>query len=147
DFVMLALLVGAAGALLLPKQLLNVDGEPLRDVLLTDFLPLQLGPVLSGFLAVRHLLYFLCFVLVCLILPRVTHTVMVLLLPVVIVLLILPLPDGRTFSIGWGEWRAWSITIQLWHKIPLHFFALFVAAMVCHGELARTRPTTRHLTG
>jgi SAM-dependent methyltransferase len=147
DFVMLAVLLAAAAALVLPKQLLNIDDRPLRDVLLTEFLPLQLGPVLSGFLAVRHLLYFVCFVLVCLLLPRVTHTVMVLSLPVVIVLLILPLPQGHVFSIGWGEWRVWSITIQLWHKIPLHFFALFVAAMVCHGELARTRPSTRHLTG
>jgi hypothetical protein len=149
DFVMLALLVAAAVALVLPEALLRVNDGPLRDVLLTDFLPLQLGPVLSEFLALRHLLYFVCFVLTCLLLPRVTHTVMVLLLPVVVILLILPFPEGLTFSLGWGEWRLWHITIldQLWHRIPLHFFALFVAAMVCHGELARTRPSTRHLTG
>jgi hypothetical protein len=30
--------------------------------------------------------------------------------------------------------------------IPLHLAALFVTAMVCHGELSRTRPTVRHLT-
>jgi hypothetical protein len=31
--------------------------------------------------------------------------------------------------------------------IPLHFAAFFCAAMVCHTELARSRPSARHLTG
>jgi spermidine synthase len=31
--------------------------------------------------------------------------------------------------------------------IPTHLVAFFVAAMVCHGELARERPAPRHLTG
>jgi SAM-dependent methyltransferase len=30
--------------------------------------------------------------------------------------------------------------------IPLHLGAFFVTAMVCHGELARKRPSVRHLT-
>jgi SAM-dependent methyltransferase len=30
--------------------------------------------------------------------------------------------------------------------LPLHYAALFVTAMVCHGELARRRPPVRHLT-
>lgn len=30
--------------------------------------------------------------------------------------------------------------------IALHFFAFFVTALVCHGELARTRPDPEHLT-
>ncbi len=30
--------------------------------------------------------------------------------------------------------------------IPLHLLAFFLAAMVCHGELARRRPSVRHLT-
>jgi len=30
--------------------------------------------------------------------------------------------------------------------VPLHLAAFFVTAMVCHGELARRRPSTRHLT-
>ncbi|MBV9772816.1 MAG: fused MFS/spermidine synthase, partial [Gemmatimonadetes bacterium] len=30
--------------------------------------------------------------------------------------------------------------------IPVHLLAFFVTAMVCHGELARTRPPVRHLT-
>src|SRR5262249_3098322 len=34
-----------------------------------------------------------------------------------------------------------------WQEIGLHFLAMFVAAMVCHGELARTRPPAAYLTG
>ncbi len=30
--------------------------------------------------------------------------------------------------------------------IPVHLLTLFIAAMVCHGELARTRPSSAHLT-
>ena len=30
--------------------------------------------------------------------------------------------------------------------IPLHLLMFFLAAMVCHGELARRRPSVRHLT-
>jgi len=30
--------------------------------------------------------------------------------------------------------------------LPLHLLALFMAAMVCHGELVRRRPTVEHLT-
>ena len=32
-------------------------------------------------------------------------------------------------------------------KIAVHLIALFVVAMVCHGELARSRPATKYLTG
>ena len=30
--------------------------------------------------------------------------------------------------------------------VPLHLLTFFVVAMVCHGELARSRPSARHLT-
>ncbi|HUN81594.1 MAG TPA: fused MFS/spermidine synthase, partial [Phycisphaerae bacterium] len=33
-----------------------------------------------------------------------------------------------------------------WYVIPLHIIVFFAAAMVCHGELAATRPAPRHLT-
>ncbi len=33
-----------------------------------------------------------------------------------------------------------------WMTIPVHLGGFFVAAMVCHGELARTRPGTKYLT-
>src|SRR5207244_7089547 len=32
-------------------------------------------------------------------------------------------------------------------KISIHLLALFAVAMLCHGELARTRPAPRYLTG
>ncbi len=35
---------------------------------------------------------------------------------------------------------------QLWLMIPLYGATLFVACMVCHGELARLKPHPRHLT-
>lgn len=148
DIVMVAMLIVAVGALLAPVQVPRFGDVVLRDVLLTELLPLKLGPVLSGFLALRHLLYFACFMLVCLLLPRLTHAVMVLLLPVVIVL-ILRLPEPLHVNIGWGEWSYSRFTIldRTWEQITMHFVALFVTAMVCHGELARTRPSPRYLTG
>jgi hypothetical protein len=151
NFVMLAMLIVAVAALLAPVKVQSSGGVLLRDVPLTDLFPLQLGPVLSKFVALRHLLYFLCFVLVCLLLPRLTHGVMVVLLPVVIVLLILLKPYGVFLKLSWihlGDWSLdnYLILDQVWQQIALQFVALFVTAMVCHGELARTRPDTRHLT-
>jgi uncharacterized membrane protein len=40
----------------------------------------------------------------------------------------------------------WGFTILPLTFIPLHLLAFFVTAMVCHGELAKTRPSTTHLT-
>jgi hypothetical protein len=146
--VLVALLMAVVVAIFVHVRLPQYDDVYLRDVPLTRLLPMQLGPVLSDVLAVRHVLYFVAFMLVCLILPRVTHAVMVCLLPIVIVLLLkLPLPHGLTINlsmlgIGW-----YTILDKTWQIIALHFVALFVAAMVCHGELARTRPEPRYLTG
>ncbi len=36
--------------------------------------------------------------------------------------------------------------IPYWLNLALHLLAFFLAIMVCHGELARSRPHTRHLT-
>ena len=41
----------------------------------------------------------------------------------------------------WGFW-----VLELWLTFLLHLSGLFVTAMVCHGELAKRRPVTRHLT-
>src|SRR5262245_30113324 len=35
---------------------------------------------------------------------------------------------------------------QLWVMVPLYCVTLFIACMVCHGELARMKPHPRHLT-
>jgi spermidine synthase len=37
-------------------------------------------------------------------------------------------------------------TLPFWVGLPLHLLGLFVTALVCHGELARLRPPTSHLT-
>src|SRR5207245_11052389 len=37
-------------------------------------------------------------------------------------------------------------THPVWLVISIHLFLLFLAAMVCHGRLARERPVTLHLT-
>jgi hypothetical protein len=36
--------------------------------------------------------------------------------------------------------------LPYWVDLGLHLLAFFIAVMVCHGELARLRPHTRHLT-
>ncbi len=42
---------------------------------------------------------------------------------------------------------AWQIaSLELRSAVPLYFAGLFVACMVCHGELARAKPAPEHLT-
>jgi SAM-dependent methyltransferase len=44
----------------------------------------------------------------------------------------------------------WTLTKSnpsVWALIPLYSATLFAACMVCHGELARSKPDPRHLTG
>ncbi|MGH3260643.1 MAG: spermidine synthase, partial [Trebonia sp.] len=40
----------------------------------------------------------------------------------------------------------WGLNEAIWWVMALHFCAFFLTALVCHGELARTRPDSRHLT-
>jgi hypothetical protein len=41
----------------------------------------------------------------------------------------------------------WGFTKTLpWPFIPFHLIAFFITAMVCHGEIARSRPSIQHLT-
>lgn len=37
-------------------------------------------------------------------------------------------------------------TLSFWLKLGTHLLAFFVAVMVCHGEMAKSRPHTQHLT-
>jgi hypothetical protein len=76
--------------------------------------------------------YLLTFVLVFARKPRLSHAAMARLLPFVI------LPTAvLTFL---------DLQRMGWLLIPLHLAMFFAAAMVCHGELARSRPSARHLT-
>ena len=56
---------------------------------------------------------------------------------------------------GWMLWlQVWIFALlaiyftenDLWLLLALHLTALFVTAMVCHGELVRRRPMAEHLT-
>jgi hypothetical protein len=39
-----------------------------------------------------------------------------------------------------------TVAVSLWTQLGVDLAALFVTCMVCHGELARSRPSPRHLT-
>ena len=39
-----------------------------------------------------------------------------------------------------------EILPKFWMVVPSHLLMFFIIAMVCHGEMARTRPGARHLT-
>jgi hypothetical protein len=77
-------------------------------------------------------LYLLSFILVFSRLPLGVHRVMVVALPILLLALIfLMLSDFPLGIVG---------------RILVHLTVLFVVAMVCHGELARDRPSTHYLT-
>jgi hypothetical protein len=62
----------------------------------------------------------------------ISHELLVSRLPFILLLAILP-------SIS-------KVNLPFWTLLPLYLIALFAVAMVCHGELARTRPHAHHLT-
>lgn len=78
-------------------------------------------------------LYLLSFILVFAKWPSGVHRAMVVIMPLAILLIVLSLmPSG--------------VTVRFWIIILLHLATLFVVALVCHGELARSRPPITHLT-
>jgi len=77
-------------------------------------------------------LYLLTFVLVFAQRPLVSHGLMVRLLPI----FVLPLVSLTVFGTDLS-----AIT-----QMALHLSTFFIASMVCHGELVRTRPSSDHLT-
>jgi hypothetical protein len=77
-------------------------------------------------------LYLLSFILVFSRLPQGVHRLMVALLPYLVLLLVFLMLS--------------ELPLPIWWKILVHLGALFVVAMVCHGELARDRPPPRQLT-
>ncbi len=77
-------------------------------------------------------LYLLSFIIVFARVPALVHRVMVLLMPVSIAALVFV-----NFS---------DIAIPKWVMFGVHLLTFFLICMVCHGEVARTRPASRHLT-
>jgi hypothetical protein len=89
-------------------------------------------PPIPLFWVVPLAIYLLTFVLVFARKPIVPHAVMVRRLPFVILIATVPI--------------VFRSELALWMMILLDLAALFAAAMVCHGELAKSRPAARHLT-
>jgi hypothetical protein len=78
-------------------------------------------------------LYLLTFILVFSRRAIVSHSLMLRLLPVLALIMTVLL-------------FAEDMRPPIWLLIPLHLLTFFVAAMVCHGQLAKDRPSTTHLT-
>ena len=76
-------------------------------------------------------LYLLSFVIVFARKPLLPHRLMIAAMPYAV--LLMPL-------------LAFQNTVKFWITIPIHLLTFFIVAMVCHGELARTRPEARRLT-
>jgi hypothetical protein len=76
-------------------------------------------------------LYLLSFVIVFARRPLVPHWLMISAMPYAV--LLMPL-------------LAFRHTMKFWITIPVHLLTFFIVAMVCHGELARTRPEAKRLT-
>jgi hypothetical protein len=89
-------------------------------------------PPIPLFWVVPLAIYLLTFVLVFARKPIVPHAVMVRRLPFVILIATVPI--------------VFRSELALWMTILVNLAALFAAAMVCHGELAKSRPAARHLT-
>jgi hypothetical protein len=101
----------------------------------------QMQWLLRGAVALCLLLFLVAF-------PVWLRVVMLVVLPLSIFVLLFPPPWDLTWlteSLGWRE--IGMPPLQHWQLIGLHFLAMFAAAMVCHGELARTRPPAAYLTG
>jgi hypothetical protein len=96
----------------------------------TTYLTTDIAPV--PFMWIIPLtLYLLSFILVFANMPSWIHRVAVWLLPVTVIYLATIMRD---------------ISVEMSRMIVAHLLTFFLAAMVCHGELARLRPPAEHLT-
>jgi hypothetical protein len=82
-------------------------------------------------------LYLLSFIIVFSRVPAWVHKSMVLLMPLLVLMLLFFMLSEVKLRIS-----HWITT-----NISMHLTTLFVVSMVCHGELARDRPTPKYLTG
>jgi hypothetical protein len=92
----------------------------------TDFPPIPL------FWVVPLAIYLLSFILIFARKPWIDHANIIERLPLLLLLALFPI-------ISKTEWPVWL-------AIAIDLLALFMVSMMCHGELARTRPSTNHLT-
>ncbi len=89
-------------------------------------------PAIPLFWVLPLALYLLSFVLVFAKRPPFSHENMVLRLPILLLFTLFPILSGRQLG--------------LLVLFPLYLAVLFFAAMVCHGEIARSRPNVSRLT-
>ena len=89
-------------------------------------------PAIPLFWVLPLAFYLLSFVFVFARKPLISHDWLIRRLPILLLAATFPIVSGV------------RLPTLLW--IPLDLLALFGVAMVCHGELARTRPNTNHLT-
>jgi len=97
----------------------------------TTFITLDIAAV-PLFWVIPLALYLLSFIIVFAWWPPIMHKIMILVMPLVVLLLVFATTADIKLSIG--------------PKVLLHLLAFFMVAMVCHGELAKTRPAPRYLT-
>jgi SAM-dependent methyltransferase len=76
-------------------------------------------------------LYLLSFVIVFARKPFISHSLMIAVMPYAV--LLMPL-------------YAFQLPMKFWMSIPVHLLTFFIVAMVCHGELVRSRPAANRLT-
>jgi spermidine synthase len=76
-------------------------------------------------------IYLLTFIIVFARKPILPHSLMI--TAMAFAVLLMPL-----FSLG--------VPLKFWMAVPIHLLTFFIVAMVCHGEMARTRPGASHLT-
>jgi SAM-dependent methyltransferase len=98
---------------------------------LTTYLTTDVAPV-PLFWVLPLSLYLLSFVLVFARREVVSHALMLRLLPIVAIVLVTVI--------------LFAAQMPPILQAPLHLITFFAAAMVCHGELARARPRSEHLT-
>jgi len=89
-------------------------------------------PAIPLFWVLPLAIYLLSFIFVFARKPLISHAWLIRRLPFLILGALFPVVSRST------------LPILIW--IPLDLLTLFGVAMVCHGELARIRPSTRHLT-
>jgi len=89
--------------------------------------------VLPLFWVLPLAIYLLTFILTFASKPLIPHRWMTRLFPMIV----LPLGAMIFLKIPGADWMT----------VPCHLFLFFIIAMVCHGELVRTRPPGQHLTG
>ena len=96
-------------------------------------------------------LYLLTFVIVFARRPIIPHRLVVALQPLFVILLvgvIIVDPLKSVFGTFLGSWTGWLFdpTKTIVRLVSVHVLVFFVCALMCHGELARTRPAPKYLT-